>query len=440
MKKYIFIVLVLLIVSLSSCSTKLEYECNVVDQTFIPFFGDHNYTIDGVQIGLLNQCNENVDSLDESSKKISVLYDKVSLKNTSIEPDISGIEAYINYYSNTRKYPEDLVSYNIFDSYNGTMELAFVYDGYLQLDVFVEYYDEPMEGELNDFNLTDEFYKMRYYVNDNYLYFVQYHNDDGSQFTVTRVYFTEEEHLLYDHLTYYKEGKSYNYEYTYYQEGVKGVQLKYRYFDQKKGMLDVRIADFATGDIMQFHLSNYINPMYRLQMIDPAKEMIFMYSQELDHYTLNKEIYDSNGFVYGERYDNKFPDKMDYRYNLRHLKNWEHYFQNNLYSNEVLIEDSNSEVFVNTRIKLEDYIDIAQHFEYVYHGNKEGRKLIDTLTFKGLTSKQNTALGSIDNEYIEGIFDEILRSSDLEEVELLDIWAQYIPVEFVEFIEENKRY
>lgn len=438
MRKHLIITLSILIFLLTACTKKLEYECNLTDQAFIPFFGDEEYSFNGINIGSLNQCNDELDEVDTSNQMINTLYRRVDEKNLSIEPDISGIESYIDYYSNSRKYLDDLVSYNIFDTLNGTMELAFIYDTYLQIDLFVEYYKDPIEGDINDFELTNDFYKMQFYVNDDFLYFVQYHNEDGSQFTVTRIYFTPEDKMIYDNLTYYKEGKSYNYEYTYYQEGVKGVKAQYKEFDEKKGLLDIREANFSTGYIYEYHISNYINPMYKLHIIDPTSKTIIDYTQETNKYMLNKEIYDSNGFVYAERYDDYEEVQYDYRFNITHLTNWDYYFQNSLYLDESSLIDSNGEVFVNTKIKLDGFIDISQHFEYIYHSDKETYQLPNNLNFNGLTQVQQNVLNEISKESIDSYFIEILSSQDVKEIELLNIWKTYVPSELSEFIEENK--
>lgn len=437
MRKLILLLSVIVVLSLTACKSKPEYECNIQDHAFIPFFSDENYQFNQIHLGLLNQCNSTLDGPEESQGKINNLYKKIDDKNLSIDPDISGIEAYIDYYSNSRRYPEDLVSYDIFNTYNGTMELAFIYEGYLQMDLFVDYYDKPIEGELNDFTLTKEFYKMRYYVNDDFLYFVQYHNDDGSQFTVTRIYFTSEDKLIYDYLTFYKEDKSYNYEYTYYEEGNKGVQAKYRYYDFKKGMLDIRVADFTTGYIEQYHMSNYINPMFKLQIVNPQKSIIIFYTKEQDKYSLNKEFYDNNGFIYGEYYENYNDIIHDYRYNLKHLKNWDYYFQNNLYYNQEKLTDPNSEVFVNTKIKLHGTMNIYQHFEYLYH-SKDGIELPNYLIFNGLSIEQKEMNNLIDEDYADKYFRELLDNQDIKDVELLNLWKTYVPIEFFTFIEKNR--
>ncbi len=438
MKKHLFLIITIIVFALSSCEKTMEYDCNEVDQALIPFFSLESNSFNGVEIGLLNRCNEGVDDVASSNIKIENLHEKVYERNTSITPDISGIEEYIDYYSNSRKYRSDIVSYDIFDSYNGTLELAFIYDSFLQIDLFTKYYDSPIEGKLNDFELTSDYYKMRYYVNDDYLYFVQYHNDSGSQFTVTRIYFTMENQLIYDHLTYYKEGKSFNYEYTYYQEGIKGVQAKYRRYDDMKGMLNVREADFQSGYIEEFHVSNYINPMYKLHIINPNEMSIIEYVQELDKYELNKEIYRSDGFVYGERYDNYQEDKYDYRYNITQLDNWDYYFQNALYLNENELVDENSEVFVNTKIKLEGFINISQHFEYVYHSGYESSQLPNNLLFKGLSTNELGVLNRLNYPFVKNYFDELLNERKISEVELLDIWGEYVPEQFLDYIEKNK--
>jgi hypothetical protein len=424
--------------TLSSCKKELVYECNLIDNAFIPFFGEEDYTINNVNIGKLNQCNDELDTLETSQTKINNLYNKVDAKNISVDPDISAIEAYFEYYSNSRMYPEDLVNYDIIDTYIGTMELAFIYEGFLQIDLFVDHYDSPIEGELNDFNLSDDFYKMRYYVNENYLYFVQYHNADATQFTVSRIYFSLDDNLIFDHLTYFKEGKSYNYKYTYYQEGIRGVQVTYRKYDDKKGILDIKDADFINRTIEEYQISNYINPMFKAHIVDPVSKTVLHYSQEQDKYMLSKEIYDNEGFIYGETFDNYEIVKYDFRFNIAKLNNWDYYFQEALYKNEIAMFNTNDEVFVNTIIRRGDFLEIYQHFEYVYHSTSKSYTLPNNLEFIPLSIEQETVLNKINKSYIDQYFLDKIDSNDVKEVELLDIWSSFVPLEFYEFIEENK--
>lgn len=438
MKKYIILLLLILLITLTGCRKELPYECNLEDNTFIPFFGDELFTLNNVNIGKLNVCNDELDTLESSQMKIQSLYQRVDEKNLSIDPDISGIEAYFDYYSNYRLYPENLVSYDAFDSYNGTMELAMIYEAFTQIKIFVDRYDDPLEGELNDFNTHEDFYKMRYYVTDNYLYFVQYHTPDGTQFTVTRIVFTDDNKMIFDHLTYFKEGKSFTYKYTYYQEGTYAVQASYRRYDDKKGMLDIKEADFKNQTLVEYYVSNYINPMYRYHEVNPVNQYIITYTQEVEDYIFSIELYDNNGFVYGETFDYYETPTASYRYNLKHIHNWDYYFQNELYIDEEAIDAKDSRVFVNTVINKGDFLIINQHIEYELYSVDGTLNTPAELNQTPLSNQQMSIRDNYNNEYVLNFFLDLLDNQEVKEVDLLDIWSTYVPKEFYEFIEGNK--
>ena len=420
--------------SLSACQKEeFEYPCNEVDQVFVPFFGDVLDTYNGIEIGKLNQCNEEIDTLEDSKTMISNLLANLEEKNNSINPDISALAAYYDYDSNSRLYPEDLVSYDFLDSYLGTMELTFIYDAILQIESFNLYYDDPLEGQVNEFIHHDEFYKLRYYVNEGYIYYVQYHNEGASQFTVVRITIDDNDSLIYDILTYYGDDANYTYKYTAYQEGVFGIQAKYREYEPLRGILEVKELDLREQILKEYSLSNYASELLKISWV--SSEGISRYTKENDGFYLEVEKYLDYGFESGYIKDTREGKNIfDLKYNLQNLYGWDYYFQEGLYKDDQLIDIGGNEVFENSVIERDEFLIINQHFEF-YVGDEYpygiGLDPIKSST-GGLFDYQH------DTEILDTHFENLLDDHDLTEIKLIDVWKSLVPNDFYEFIRKNR--
>jgi hypothetical protein len=436
MKWFGFIQLVMVVVLLASCQKQeLEYPCNEVDQAFVPFFGSIDDTYNGIEIGKLNQCNETVDSLETSNQKLQALYDILEPKDDLINPDITAYAAYYDYNSNSRLYPEDIVSYDYLSAYLDTMELSFIYDAILQVESFILYYDDPVEGSLNDFKHSDDYYKLRFYMNDNYLYYVQYHNLGGSQFTVFRAYLNKEEKLIYDILTYYGDDANYTYKYTAYQEGVYGIQAKLREYESYRGILEVKQADFINKELLEYSLSNYASTIERLSLVN--EDGIVRYNQEVDGYHIETESYNDDGFQFGFTIDTLGEiETFDTRYNLSIVHGWDYYFQEGLYIDEQQVIFEDAEIFENSVIERNQFLTINQHFELILHDSsipKDSGIIPIMYTFGSpIAYVENIRLSQ------EQFFFDLRNQVDLEDVNLIDIWKSLVPNEFYHFIIKNK--
>lgn len=152
----------------------------------------------------------------------------------------------------------------------------------------------------------------------------------------------------------------------------------------------------------------------------------------------NIELYDEDGFIYSEVYDNYESEKYYYRFNLKKMNNWDYYFQDALYKDNTEITNENYEVFVNSTIKKGDFLIINQHIEYLLHSSNSEKILSGNITATPLNSQQIAVLTRFTNQYVLEFFSELLNDKDVKDVELLFIWQDYVPKQFVDFIEKNK--
>ncbi len=448
MKKTIIILIFTLVLSLTACRKELEYPCNEQDEVFINFFGDLEYTISEVNIGKLNQCNNAVDTLESATNKIDNLKAKIEEKESMIHPDISAFQEYISYESNHRYYHDDLIHYDIFDTYSNTTELEYIAEVFMNVDIFTTYYDNPEEGKLNNVRNSDEFYKLRYYVNSDYLYYVQYHNESGSQFTVSRIYFDEFDKLYFDEVTYYGEDANYTYSYIAYEEGVGGLRADYKEYEKYRGILYIQQANFEENSYQEYYLSNYADHIFRYNNIDADNQQIIRYTEDPEGYFLSLSQYNDNGFVYGRVVDTR-NDLNDYRFNIEYLDGWDYYFQHGLYHDETLIEhDTPMEVVVRLGIgRIDGYLQAEQQFELVFDdpltittGPQTNIDLPSELTFTEATISD--LVRDMDDQYeyaIPSVLNSVLGGNDLDDrVELLEVWKKYVPEQFYLFVNANK--